>query len=273
MKPAADFPAYLAAQGLAPSTVDVYARVLARVPVDEDPLDWLQRVVTRSTAKSTAIVLRSAVQHWLAWQGRQVNPGEIKLAARGRQQTYRDALNDEELAAYTRCIDESDIPDPVYTVLLLLPWTALRIAEACSLREDAVSRTSGRTGVKVVGKGNKLRWVPLSRKALDILDAYEANRESDSEWLFPGDGDASLSPATVRRYLRELRPRMPGYATQVTPHVLRHTALSRLGDAGVPLTTIQAIAGHSSVSTTARYMHPSMEAMAEAMDKLDKDKE
>jgi integrase/recombinase XerC len=162
------------------------------------------------------------------------------------------------------------MPDPAYTILLLLPHTGLRIAEACNLTKADVQAQRNRRVLRVLGKGNKVRLVPLSTAATAILDAYMADASlAGQTWLFPSPrGSGAVRPNAIREPLRRLRATLPGEAREVTPHVLRHTFATRLLDSGVDLKTLQVLLGHATIATTARYLHPSVEALGEAVDKL-----
>lgn len=262
---------------LAPSTVTLYTRTLRRVPDGTEPADWLAAQVDADTPIGTLRPLRAAVAHYLRFvSGEQdVADSMPPIPRRRRRQTYaRDALSAEGLAAYEEAVDASGIPVTSRAVLLLLPWTGLRISELCQARRDALTLDAHRPGIEVEGKGQKRRWVPLVRPAREILADYQ--READaaeldtSVYLFPGlRGAGPACPGTVRYHLRQLRSELPEEAQRVTPHVLRHTVATRMLEIGVPLPTIQAVLGHASMRTTERYLHPSQRMIEAAFEKLE----
>jgi len=270
------FQSYLEELDLAPRTVAFYERT-ARRWGDDDPVAWLQAHVNRQTPPGTAYSLEAAVRHYCTWQdettGARRNPplpDRLLPKLRRRQQTYREALNEDELEAYTSAIDTSSVPEPAYTILKLLPRTGLRVSEICDLPRSALKKRGRSAGLLVVGKGDRERWVPLAKQAKRDLSAYMRHERPQSKWLFPSaqNPDRSVSPQTVRHHLRLVRERLPGYARDVTPHVLRHTAATRLLAAGVDLRTVQAILGHASIQTTAKYLHPTSDMLSDAMEKL-----
>lgn len=272
----ASFESYLSQLDLAPRTVAFYERT-ARRWGDRDPVAWLHANVNGQTPSGTAYSLEAAVRHYCDWQdeasGTRRNPplpDRLIPRIRRTQQSFREALNEKELSAYTAAIDSSRIPEPVYTILKLLPRTGLRISEICGLPRSALKKRGRSAGLLVVGKGNRERWIPLSKQAKRELSAYMRHERPQSAWLFPSaqNADRSVSPQTVRHHLRIVRKRLPGYAAEVTPHVLRHTAATRLLSAGVDLRTVQAILGHASIQTTAKYLHPTSDMLADAMNKL-----
>ena len=272
----ATFENYLKQLDLAPRTVAFYDRT-ARRWGDDDPVAWLQSNVSGQTPRGTAYSLEAAVRHYCNWEdeasGLRRNPplpDRLIPRLRRQQQTFREALNEEELEAYTAAIDASRTPEPVYTILKLLPRTGLRISEICDLPRNALKKRGRSTGLLVVGKGNRERWIPLSKQGKRELSTYMRHERPQSKWLFPSaqNVDRSVSPQTVRHHLRIVRERLPGYARDVTPHVLRHTAATRLLAAGVDLRTVQAILGHASIQTTAKYLHPTSDMLSDAMNKL-----
>ena len=271
-----NFEDYLYDLNLAPKTVAFYERT-ARRWGDDDPVEWSQSNVSGQTPRGTAYSLEAAVRHYCNWEDETTGlrrnpplPDRLIPRLRRQQQSFREALNEEELEAYTGAIDSSAAPEPVYTILKMLPRTGLRISEICGLSRNALKKRGRSTGLLVVGKGNKERWVPLSKQAKRELSAYMRHERPQSKWLFPSAQNVvrSVSPQTVRHHLRLVRERLPGYARDVTPHVLRHTAATRLLAAGVDLRTVQAILGHASIQTTAKYLHPTSDMLSDAMENL-----
>ena len=118
--------------------------------------------------------------------------------------------------------------------------TGVRLAEALSVSADDIQKTEGSsTGVlRVVGKRTKLRRVPLTPEARQIL-------ESRGSW-------SHIKRFTVQTYLRRKAEQV---GLPVTFHTLRHTTASRLAAAGANVMHIKALLGHTSLTTTQRYMH------------------
>jgi integrase/recombinase XerD len=143
-----------------------------------------------------------------------------------------------------------------YRTLLMTAYaTGMRLSEVLHLR---VSDIDSRRGVIRVhlGKGHKDREVMLSPKLLELLRAYwRAYRPQ--RWLFPGQGGQEpLAASTVQAVCIEAR-RQSGLGKRVSSHSLRHSFATHLLEAGADLRTIQLLLGHTSLSTTARYLHVS----------------
>lgn len=157
---------------------------------------------------------------------------------------------------------------PLFQTLLVTTYAAgLRIAEACSLRIENID--SQRGVIRIRGKGGRERYVPLSKKLLDILRRYFHCQRPTGPWLFPGPrGDRPVTPHLVRAHLRRAI-RKTTIKKRVTPHVLRHSFATHLLEAGVELRVIQALLGHASIRTTVRYTRVSTRLIRDLIDPLE----
>lgn len=91
---------------------------------------------------------------------------------------------------------------------------------------------------------------------------------NDSVWLFPGDSDNAFLATSLNHQHSKIRASL-GQPKDFVLHSLRHTFLTRLGEAGVDAFTIMRIAGHSSVKVSERYVHPSNDALERAFERLE----
>ena len=149
-------------------------------------------------------------------------------------------------------------------VLEVLYAGGLRVAELVGLDVDDVDRARGT--VRVLGKGDKQRTVPLGRPALHALEEWLA-RGRPRLWTAES-GPALLLGARGRRLgvraVRELVHRalrdVPG-APDLGPHGLRHTAATHLLEGGADLRSVQELLGHATLATTQIYTHVSVERL------------
>jgi len=137
-------------------------------------------------------------------------------------------------------------------VMLLLYGAGLRISEALSIKKKDAPVGDW---LRVIGKGNKYRDVPLLpiicdgvREYLDLCP-YDVNEDAP---LFLGKRGGSLSPRIIQRRIENLRYEL-GLPSHTTPHALRHAFATHLLSGGADLRAIQQLLGHSSLSTTQRY--------------------
>ncbi len=147
-----------------------------------------------------------------------------------------------------------------FLIVLLLIDTGLRISELVSITLSNVDLTGG--FIKVVGKGQKTRFVPLSPETRREISRYlKVSRPrltpSDSHYLYlfatPDGGPISVN--SVQQYLRRLATSAGLDGVRVTPHVLRHSfASAYIANGGNPF-TLKEILGHTTLAMTMRYVH------------------
>lgn len=164
---------------------------------------------------------------------------------------------------------------PLQDAALLLLDTGLRAGELVALEKADVhlETTNGaKFGYLRVRSGkskNATRAVSLTGRVSAMLKARMTS--NDSPWLFPGAGkttDSAFLSTSLDHQHSTVRTTL-GLPKDFVLHSLRHTFLTRLGEAGVDAFTIMRIAGHSSVTVSQKYVHPSTEAMERAFERLE----
>ncbi|CAH0353110.1 tyrosine recombinase XerC [Sphingobium sp. CECT 9361] len=139
-----------------------------------------------------------------------------------------------------------------WAVLLLLYGAGLRIGEAMALTGAILPLE---TTLRVTGKRNKTRIVPLLPQVREAIDAYLAvcpYPAIPDEPLFRGARGGPLSPALIRRAVQGARGRL-GLSERTTPHALRHSFATHLLGRGADLRSLQELLGHASLSSTQVY--------------------
>jgi len=168
------------------------------------------------------------------------------------------------------------LPEPCKTVARFLIDTGLRVSECCALTWDRIFMDEGQAYIYVVrGKSKSAkRYIPLTSEARAIIQHQKTI--SRSQYVFVRFGErvrkelwytAPLSRHTLSQQFTDRRTSM-ALPWDAVLHSTRHTALTDLGAAGADAFTIQAIAGHASVTTSQRYMHPVPETIQRAVNKL-----
>lgn len=146
-----------------------------------------------------------------------------------------------------------------HALLELLYATGLRVSELVTLPVSIMRRHEAFFIVK--GKGNKERMVPMSDKAMKAVHSYLTVRNDDEradacKWLFPADDYSKpLARQVFARELKAMGARCGLYASQLSPHVLRHAFATHLLQNGADLRVVQQLLGHSDISTTQIYTH------------------
>jgi integrase/recombinase XerC len=123
--------------------------------------------------------------------------------------------------------------------------------------------------VRVMGKGNKERIVPVGSRALDALARYRhgwTRKRSDVDAVFVNWSGSRLSSRSAGRVL-DRRLLESGLSARVGPHSLRHSFATHLLESGADLRSIQEMLGHASLSTTQKYTHLDMKHLSEVYDR------
>jgi len=128
----------------------------------------------------------------------------------------------------------------------------LRISEATTLEIGAVDRAN--QVLRIIGKGDKERLVPLPQPVLDDLGRLWRTHHN-CRWLFPNrHGDAPLNKRVLSDTFAAAVA-AAGIRREVTPHTLRHSYATRLIENGVDIRVVQILLGHASIASTAIYTH------------------
>jgi integrase/recombinase XerC len=141
----------------------------------------------------------------------------------------------------------------------------LRRAELIGLRDIDVNLN--KSYLRVIGKGNKERILPLSKRLAQLLEDYQRQRqncfgESGEGYLLLTDKGAKLYPKFVYRLVRDCLS-LVSTAEQKSPHVLRHSFATHLAASGADLQAIKELLGHSSLAATQIYTHNAIERLQE----------
>lgn len=152
------------------------------------------------------------------------------------------------------------------TMLEVLYATGLRVSELVNLRAGQVNMNQG--VLRIVGKGDRERLIPLGDTAVDWLQKFSSGPrleillERQTDFLFPTRrGDRMTRQAfwhIIKRYAHKA-----GVAKALSPHTLRHAFATHLLNHGADLRVVQMLLGHSDLSTTQIYTHVARERMKE----------
>ena len=170
-----------------------------------------------------------------------------------------DTLDEHDV---DRLLRAPDVATPIglrdRTMLEVLYASGLRVSELVSLRTDSISLRQGI--VRVIGKGDKERLVPLGEEALDWTERYvkEARpalvTDNTAPPLFPGRSNGFMTRQTFWHRIKHYA-QVAGIDKPLSPHTLRHAFATHLLDHGAHLRVVQALLGHADLSTTQIYTH------------------
>jgi len=259
-------------KGLSSATVEAYNLDLKRFTGSLQPTDGLDSasVVHRhvDSLYQSGMSSRSIARHvttlrnffrFLMEQGTVNSDPTALLAPPKHWQSLPKYLNKQQLTDLMASPDRNH-PQGLRdgAMLEFLYATGLRVSELCRVRVSDLERDLG--FVRVVGKGNKHRIVPVGQAALRAVDAYLG---SGRPRLLKGRASPSLfvtnrGAAMTRQAFWKL---LAGYGKKagifhnLTPHVLRHTFATHLLEGGADLRSVQTMLGHTDISTTQIYTH------------------
>lgn len=173
-------------------------------------------------------------------------------------------VNNKDMAVLLQHVEFPDTWDGKTERLLieLLYNTGIRQAELIGLKEIQISKSN--SAIKVLGKGNKERIIPVSNMLMNSIQVYLSDKnksfEVDTGYLLVMKNGKKLYPKyvynTVNRYLNMITT-----IDKKSPHVLRHTFATHLMNGGADLNAVKELLGHSSLAATQIYTHNTIEKL------------
>lgn len=232
---------------------------------------WLADLMEAGAASATIQRRVAAVRGFFAWATEQslieVDPA-VRLRSPKRTRRLpvvpgRRNVDDAIQSTQARS-EEGPLAVRDVAILEVLYGGGVRVAELCGLDLRDVDEERGT--VRVVGKGDKERSIPLGAPAHRAVAAWRAVRPQvvapgGTDALFLGARGGRIDPRVVRRMVHEAT-RAGG--SEVAPHGLRHAMATHLLEGGADLRSVQEILGHASVATTQMYTHVSAERLRAA---------
>lgn len=158
--------------------------------------------------------------------------------------------------------DESEMT-MANAIVSTLYQTGVRLSELINLKKHNVDLAN--TTIKVLGKRNKERIIPITQELVSILQPY-LSTNPQSEWVFNTSKGQQLYPNYVYRAVKQL---LSKYTTlkKKSPHILRHTFATHMLNSGSDLNAIKELLGHANLSATQIYTHNSIERLKEVYNK------
>ena len=237
---------------------------------------WLANQQVKGGARTTlsrrAVSIRLFTK-WATKKGYLAKDVGATLATPKGARTLPDVLNVADAglamdALATRVAEEDGpIAKRDCAMVEVLYASGARVSELCGL--DLQDIDYERNTIRVIGKGNKERTIPLGNPAMRALDAWLkdgrpslAGDKSDRA-VFLGARGKRIDQRTVRTVVYHALEALEG-AVKLGPHALRHSAATHLLEGGADLRTVQEILGHASLATTQIYTHVSTERLQKA---------
>ena len=194
------------------------------------------------------------------------NPVTAVSAPKGKKRLPGN-LDADRMARLLDIKGDGAIVDRDRAMLELLYSSGLRLSELTGLDCGDVDRHD--KTVRVTGKGNKERIVPVGRHALDALARWQKSRDelanADEPALFVSNRGNRISKRSVQARVSHWARRQ-GIDTQVYPHLFRHSFATHLLESSHDLRGVQELLGHANISTTQVYTHLDFQHLAQIYD-------
>lgn len=217
---------------------------------------WLSRKAMGGASNASRARALSGIKSFLNWMDKQGIAHNAAIGTVRSPKIPRKLPRPLQEVQAFRLLD--DMPDDDWIALrdkalfTLLYGCGLRIDEALSLDITNLPRDGF---LRVIGKGNKERQVPVLTQIEEAIDHYRAAcpfPEENDRPLFLGKQGKRLNQGVAQKAMRDLRKQL-NLPENATPHALRHSFATHLLQNGANLREIQELLGHTSLSTTQRY--------------------
>lgn len=192
------------------------------------------------------------------------SPAEDLTLPKVPKKLPRFLIQDEALALVESVEKKGKNASRDRTILEILYGTGIRVGELAGLKIADVDLEEG--WIRVRGKGNKERMIPLGSKAKEAIQEYLLQRGRGPGPLILNLQKKGLTVRSVQRMVGQ-RSVKAGILKRTTPHTLRHSYATHILEEGGDLRGIQDLLGHSRLSTTQRYTHVSIQQLMEVYDK------
>lgn len=263
------------------SAVRVYLGWLATGEHDGDPLvqqdarNWAVRdyraylLTALKRAPATVNKALAAIDNFYLLLG--LGPAQ---ASNGEKVTRHDiprrapkALEPRARTRYVRAVEAC--PSARDRLMALLPlYAGLRVSEVAGLDVDDITMSARKASLRIIGKGTKVRMVPVNAQLRQAIQQYLAVRPAtEGNALFVTRIGTRPTPEAVDDVIAAITQRA-ALDEHVTAHTLRHTFGTTLARDGVDIVTIAELMGHSSIETTRLYSRPGEEDLERAVARL-----
>ena len=221
---------------------------------------WIGELGMTATSQARIISgIRGFYKYCLVEQITKTDPSTLLEAPKTRRK-LPDILTFEEIELVIAQIDQSK-PDGVRNKAILetLYSCGLRVSEIINLKLSGLYLDVG--FIRVIGKGDKERLIPIGRDAIKYIKIYKENtrvhqpiQEGFEDILFLNKRGKNLSRIMIFYIIKEMASKA-GITKHVSPHTFRHSFATHLVEGGADLRAVQEMLGHESITTTEIYTH------------------
>jgi len=223
-------------------------------------VSWLNEIGMQANTQARVISGIKAFFAYLMQENIVEDDPTAMLEAPKVSRKLPDTLNIHEINNLIDAIDASK-PEGMRNkaIIEMLYGCGLRVTELVELRLSNIYAET--EFIKVVGKGNKERLVPIGSVALKLLDIYTTQirvhlniKKGHEDFIFLNRSGSRLSRISVFNLIKSLAEKS-GIHKSISPHTLRHSFATHLIEGGADLRAVQEMLGHASITTTEIYTH------------------
>jgi len=225
-------------------------------------LGWISSGLADGFKASTAARRLSGLRRFYRYLLREKLISEdptLRIDSPRMPQKLPDSLSEDDVECLLMEPDP-DVPIELRdkAMMEILYGCGLRVSELVALTVDEVNLRQG--VIRIIGKGNKERLVPLGEEAVDWLVRYRRSARAEllkgrpCDALFPGNRPAAMTRQTFWHRIKHYAMRA-GIRKHLSPHTLRHAFATHLLNHGADLRVVQMLLGHADLSTTQIYTH------------------
>ena len=248
------------------SDLEKFAHFILRMydlPPKEVASEQIQKYMIRlydlgreKSSQARALSSIKSFYNFLLLEGKiDASPAEL-IEAPKSSRPLPDTLTTEEIDRIIGSIDDSTTKGlRDRAILEVLYSCGLRVSELCDLRMGDLFFGEGH--IRVIGKGDKQRLVPISGLARDRIQLYQEKRreiKSTSDILFLNNRGKRLTRIMIFTIIKQATQRA-GIDKKVSPHTFRHSFATHLLEGGAGIRQVQELLGHESILTTEIYTH------------------
>jgi len=240
---------------------------LSRFTLDKYRRHCIEKGLSSATVNRTLATYRRMARRLLDWE---VIERPLPSVIISREQNRREyVLSDSEVEAL-KSAALSDSNSYVWLFLLVGLNTSLRHSEILAARFENLDSERRRLRVKV--KGGRWREQPLTKTITDILLREHEMADDEQEWIFPSKTSRAGHIESMKTAFRRIVVAARLDPVKITPHTLRHSAITYLSESGADIPTIKEFSGHRSLEMVMRYAHARDKQVDAALDRLEKGK-
>ena len=243
------------------SDVEKFLAAYGGRPEDAGPADIEDYLATRNQlSERSQARLVSSLRSFFDWM---VKEGYISDNPCDRVEAPKlgvylpSVLSEEEVDRIIRCVDTSSwMGKRDRAILEILYGCGLRVSEASGLKISSLFLEQG--FIRIIGKGNKERLVPIGEMAMEALDAYMEDRPAPASkadgLVFLNRFGKSISRVSLFKIVKKYTL-AAGIMKEISPHTFRHSFATHLIEHGADLRVVQEMLGHENIATTEIYTH------------------